>query len=175
MSTGQSGHPSQLHVIWDSQRKKGQVAMNIASGQFVYMAMMQDSPYQVKIGHSRNPIDRERSLFGPGVPEPYHMLHVWEVHNMLYVEARVIHPWLEPFRNIYRKEIFHLGDMYPNMIDPEMWDSINGLSLANKLAEDIDAYLKQRNIAYQRVWYNDLERYDVFIQEQKRSSKAMRY
>lgn len=149
--------------------------MNIGSGQFVYMAMMQDSPYQVKIGHSRNPIDRERSLFNAGVPEPYHMLHVWEVHDMLHVEERVIHPWLEPFRNIYGKEIFHLDYMYPELIDPEIWDSINGLNLANKLSEDIDAYLKQRDIAYQRVWYNDLERYDAAIQEQKKSSKVARY
>jgi hypothetical protein len=149
--------------------------MNIGSGQFVYMAMMQDSLYEVKIGHSGNPIDRERSLFGAGVPEPYHMLHVWEVHDMLHVEERVIHPWLARFRNIYGKEIFHLNDMYPDLIAPEIWDSINGLNLANKLAEDIDAYLKQCNIPYQRVCYNDLERLDAGIQGQKMSSKAKRY
>lgn len=149
--------------------------MNIGSGQYVYMTMMQDSLYRVKIGHSRNPLDRERSLFDAGVPEPYHMLHVWAVHDMLHVEERVIHPWLARFRNIYGKEIFHLDEMYPDLIDPEMWDSINGLNLANKLAEDIDAYLKQCNISYQRVWYNDLEQYDAAIQEQKKISKTTRY
>nr|WP_227012137.1 hypothetical protein [Duganella sp. FT27W] len=89
---------------------------------------------------------------------------------MLHVEKGVIHPWLERFRNIYRKEIFHLDAIYPDLIDPEIWDSINGLNLANKLSGAIDDYLKQRNIAYQRVWYNDLERYDAAIQEQKKSS-----
>lgn len=151
--------------------------MNIGSGQFVYMAMNQDSPHLVKIGHSHNPIDRERSLFSAGVPEPYHMLHFWEVHDMVYVEERVIHPWLAPYRNLYGKEIFHLHAMYPDLVDPdpEMWDSINGMNLANKLAEDIDAYLKRRNIAYRRVWYNELERLDAAIQEQKKSSKRIRH
>ncbi|MBA8733993.1 GIY-YIG nuclease family protein [Chromobacterium violaceum] len=144
--------------------------MNIGSGQFVYMAMMQDSPYQVKIGHSRNPIDRERSLFSAGVPEPYHMLHVWKVHDMLHVEEGVIHPWLVQYRNIYGKEIFHLDCMYPDLIDPDVLDNVNGLNLANKLAEDIDVYLKQRNIAYQRVWYDELELYDNAIRWQKKSS-----
>jgi hypothetical protein len=149
--------------------------MNIGSGQFVYMAMNQDTPYLVKIGHSHNPIDRERRLFDAGVAEPYHMLHVWEVHDMLHVERQVIHPWLARFRNIYGKEIFHLDLMYPNLIDHEIWDTVNGMNLANKLSEDINAYLDAQGIAYKRVWYNDLTRYDAGIQEQKKGSKAPRY
>ena len=148
--------------------------MNIEGGQFVYIAMMQDSPHLVKIGHSSNPIDRERSLFDAGVPEPYHMLHFWQVHDMLYVEKTVIHPWLARFRNAYGKELFHLNLMYPELIDPAIGDIANGLILASKLAEDITTYLKQCSIPYQQVWYNDMEQYDAAIQEQRRLSKAAR-
>jgi hypothetical protein len=139
------------------------------------MAMMEESVYQVKIGHSHNPIDRERTLFGPAVPAPYHMLHVWEVYDMVHVEEKVIHPWLAPFRNIYGKEIFHLDAMYPHLIDPTIWECVNALNLANKLAVDINAHLNERNIAYNMVWYNDLARYDAVIQEQKKLLKASRY
>lgn len=149
--------------------------MRIGTGQFVYMAMMQDSVYQVKIGHSQNPISRERRLFDAGVPEPYHMLHVWAVEDMLHVERNVIHPWLHPFRNLYGKEIFHLDMMYPDLIDPEIWDSVNGLNLANRLAGDINAYLTKCGVPYQQVWYNNLVQYDAAIQEEKKQSKPLRY
>ncbi|MGX9718264.1 GIY-YIG nuclease family protein [Janthinobacterium lividum] len=130
----------------------------IGSGQFVYMAMMEESVYQVKIGHTRKPLSRELSLFNAGVPAPYHMLHIWEVHDMIHVERNVIHPWLSNFRNDYGKEIFHLNDKYPELIDTNIWPTANGLILASKLAEDINAYLDELSIAYQRVWYDDLVR-----------------
>jgi len=149
--------------------------MNIGSGQFVYMAMNQDRPYLVKIGHTQNPIDRERTLFSAGEPEPYHMLHIWEVHDMLYVEEGVIHPWLDVARNFYGKEIFHLDHIYPNMVDPEIWDTVNGLNLANQLAQDIDAYLTQRNIAYRKVWIYEAEQLDATIREGKKLPKGGHY
>lgn len=139
--------------------------------QFVYMAMMEETVYQVKIGHTKNPMSREQTLFSSGVPAPYHMLHVWEVENMVWVEQQVIHPALARFRNIYWKEIFHLDEMYPDTIDHTIWDSVNGLHLANRLADDIDALLTQRGIEFRRWWYYNLQNYDAGLQEYKAASR----
>lgn len=141
--------------------------MDTFDRQFVYMAMMEDTVYQVKIGHSRNPMAREKHLFAPGVPAPYHMLHIWEVQDMVWVEEQVLHPALEPFRNVYGKEIFHLDVMYPSLIDPTIWDSVNGLNLANRLAEEIDALLTRRQIPFRRWYIDQCEQYNLLLQEQK--------
>lgn len=142
--------------------------MTIGERQFVYMAMMEDSVYQVKIGHTLNPMVREKHLFAPGVSAPYHMLHVWEVEDMVWVEEQVIFPALNAYRVPSGKEIFNLDWMYPSLIDHSIIDAVNGLNLANTLSGEIDSLLTQRGIQFQRCYINSLEEYDFILQEQKK-------
>jgi hypothetical protein len=140
---------------------------NVLGRQFVYMAMMEESTHLVKIGHSLDPMEREASLFSAGVVAPYHMLHAWEVADMVWVEEQVIHPALAPYRNLYNKEIFDLFMAYPNLIDHSTADVVNGLTIANKLADDITALLQKRGIEARRWSLDGLAHYHKMVRESK--------
>lgn len=140
--------------------------------QFVYMAMMEESTHLVKIGHSLNPMEREASLFGAGVVAPYHLLHAWEVDDMKWVEEEVIHRGLAPFRNFYGKEIFDIFEAFPNMVDPSFPDVVNGLTIANKLADDITALLQKKGIEARRWSVDGLAQYDRIFRAHRDTQKG---
>jgi len=140
--------------------------------QFVYMAMMEESTHLVKIGHSLNPMDREESLFGAGVVAPYHLLHAWEVDQMKWVEEQVIHPALASFRNIYGKEIFDIFAAYPSMVDLSLPDVVNGLNIANRLADDITALLQNKGIEARRWSLDGLAQYDRVFRAHKDAQRG---
>lgn len=145
---------------------------NVLGRQFVYMAMMEESTHLVKIGHSLNPLDREVSLFSAGVVAPYHMLHAWEVSDMVWVEEQVIHPALAPYRNIYNKEIFDICLAYPSLIDESTADVVNGLNIANRLANDITALLQKKGIEARRWSLDSLAHYHKIFHENKKNQSS---
>ncbi len=143
--------------------------MSFVEKQFIYMMVMEEAAHRVKIGFTNNPVRRCRELYSSSSPHPYHILHVWEVNDMRSVE-KLIHAELAHYRPNPRREFFEVSEIYKDEIDVSWPDVINGLSVHNKLASDIDEVLQRRGIKYLRWSVDSLEEYDYQMRRFKRSA-----
>lgn len=132
--------------------------MSFIESQFVYMMMMEGDTSRLKIGYSNNPIRRSKELYSSGVPFPYHVLHTWSVRDMIVAE-KIVHNSLRNYRNNPDREIFGVYEKFPDSIDYDLPDVINGLNVANELAYFIDQLFKSLGVEYSRWYLNDLETY----------------
>jgi hypothetical protein len=126
--------------------------------QFVYMMMMEGDASRLKIGYSNNPIRRSKELYSTGVSFPYHVLHAWCVRDMITAE-KIVHNALQNYRINPDREIFEVYEKFPDSIDYNLPDVINGLNIANELAYFIDQLFNLSGIEYGRWYPNDLETY----------------
>ncbi|MEX5748917.1 GIY-YIG nuclease family protein [Massilia sp. X63] len=142
--------------------------MSFIEGQFVYMMMMEGDASRLKIGYSNNPIRRSKELYSTGVPFPYHVLHAWSVRDMIAAE-KIVHNALRDYRINPNREIFEVYEKFPDSIDYNLPDVINGLNIANELAYFINQLFDSLGVEYGRWYPNDLETYHRNMEAHQRN------
>jgi len=141
--------------------------MSFFECEFIYMMVMEEASHRIKIGYSNNPVRRCKELYSSGVPHPYHILHCWQVRDMVATE-KLIHKELAAYRPNPSREFFEVFEKFPDSVDYTLPVVINGFIIHNELSLYIDNFLTKSGIEYNRWWLNDLESYDYTLRQNKR-------
>lgn len=76
---------------------------------YIYIMRMNENNNMIKVGYSKNPIERRRQLYRTGNPTPLSIYHLWFVSDMRLAE-KAAHICLKMHRVNNKREFFEIAD-----------------------------------------------------------------